>query len=585
MIHINELPFCWTNVVGIDLETAYQVPTKVNKKKVPIDRLGSVIRVVSVSDGTDVWILTQDFEPIKSLLEDQSVLKIFHNALFDLVVYCYQYPCEPTNIYDTLISERILYCGLDYDNELQAVISRRFGEYIDKSLQLSFDKTSPITKEQIEYCAKDVIYLPQIKTQQDKESKERGLEKTIKLDNGVIPAFVDMTITGVGLDTVKLGEIRKEVQTYINNIKTQMYVCLGEDFHLDTQKGMPLPGFSSLCEINFNSPDQLTKVLQKLGIEVNTTKKSVLSYYTGRHPIIKLLLEYKEWIQLNKIRWENFVNPCTNRIHPEWNILGADTGRTSAKNPPMQGVPRPTPDSPNFRQLFKALPGYLILTADYSQQEPRILAHISGDPKLIQAANESDVYLVLGKDIYNRVLTKKDEERQIIKTGVLAIFYGGKPKNLATKLGISLKKAEELESSIQQIYPIAYRWGNQQGNKLFQSSYCSTMIGRKRYYDLKNISKARRFVLSQEARNSPVQGTGADMTKLAMVKIHGIIVDRKLDAHLMLCAHDELVLSVNPDCAQEVKEMVEDEMIKAGEFICPSVKFLVESNLSDSWGH
>ncbi len=601
MYKLNTLPIFPPSVVGLDIETT------------GLDRFQCHIRAIGLSDGYNTWILTENFERIVPILEDPNCIKIIHNADFDLTVICNKYKCKPSNIWDTLIVERLIWCGFQVDHKLDDVLARRLSVMLDKSVRETFiDYEGPLTNEQLNYLENDCKYLVPLYKEQNKEISEKGLGRVVALENHVILPVLDMTLTGVGFN-LKLWEgessdnigMLQEIKNTVTRIEHDIIRCLGYEFYIEVEKKKTrsvkkvkesyiVVEKINVEEINFGSPAQLLKVLNKLGIEVSTTGHEMLEKLVDEHPFISLLLEYKKWNKMSSWNWTKFINPDTGRIHPSWKQSGPDTGRFACGDPNLQQVPRPSSEKdengnnkyPNMRTLFTGLPGHVLITADYSQQEPRILAGVSGDPAMLKAAQESDIYSAFAREIYKKEVGKKDPERQLTKTGVLATAYGSREKGLAPKLGVTVDETKEFQHKVHAAYPVAMSWGNSQVKIVKACGFSKTLTGRRRYFpEIKSVSNDQLWKYDNVCRNNPIQGTGADATKYALWKIYKLINEGNYDAHIIMTIHDEIVVSVRKDQAEELYPKVIEAMETAASTVCPGVKFIAEGKISEIWEH
>lgn len=576
-LKLNTLPSTYPERVGLDIETT------------SLDRFACKLRTVAISDGVETWILTDHFERIAPILEDPTVTKIIHNADYDLPVLVRYLQCDPQNIYDTLLVERILNCGLMIDNSLEQVLARRLGIIIDKSLSTSFNDglfAQIINEEQLQYIENDCKHLIRLSEEQAKEIGACNLWDVVNLENANVLVTLDKTMTGIGFDLSKWSQMRAEIEMALAYLQDEMLQVAGEDFVIRVRRKQKDVLFDDVIEgpdIKWNSPEQLKAVLHVLGLKVRDTKRLTLEQLEDRHPFVPLLLEWKKWFKALTWRWEEYINETTGRIHPNWNQLGTITGRFSSANPNMQQIPRTLPGYPNFRALFRPLPNHNLIICDWSQQEPRILAHVSQDTRMIMAANESDIYLAFAKDIWDEEIEHRDPRRQLAKIAVLATFYGVWHVNLAPRLRISEEETKELQKKIFAAYPNAKRWGDYQFGAVLKHGYTQTVLGRRIYFS--DLRKSLHWKIRKDARNYPIQGTGADMAKLAEVRIRDIIRAHKFDAHFMIGLHDELVVTCHQNQAEEFFPYMQRAMEEAGKTLCPSVNFPVEGVISDKWEH
>jgi DNA polymerase-1 len=587
MYKLNTLPIFSPNVIGLDIETTGKVFYK------------DEIRLIGISDGYTTWVLTEGFERIVPILEDPNCIKVIHNAIFDLPFICSRYTCKPKNVWDSLIVERVINYGNEIGNDLENTLARRLGVLVDKTLQKSFiNYHGPITPEQLDYLENDCKYLLPLYKSQLAQVANDGLGRVVSLENYALLPVLDMVLTGVGFDLAKWEEVRSDLGKVVADIESKIHKLLGYDFYIevpreDKKKGAHLETIN-VVDIKFGGWQQLGCVLDKLGIKTETTRKGELESIENDHPFISLLLEWKFWKKMMGWQWQKYISPVSGRIHPGWNQVGADSGRFSCKEPNLQNIPKDTGEKdengndlyPNLRRLFSGLPGHVLITADYSQQEPRILAGVSGDPAMLRAAQEKDIYIAFAREIYKKEVTKKDKERNLTKIGVLSTFYGKWYETLAPVLGVTVAEAQEFQKSVKSAYPMATAWGDSQFYKVRQCGYSKTLIGRRRYIpEIKDAKGKRRSHFEKVCRNNPIQGTGADATKLALWYIYKGIQEMGCDAHIIMTIHDEIVVSSHPDCSETVFKLVVDSMENAASAVCPGVKFIAEGKISEVWEH
>lgn len=572
MIYLNKWPTRFPKIVGLDIETT------------GLDPFQDEIIALGVSDGKNTVILTEDYERVVALLEDESTLKVIHNALFDLSFLLYRYPCRPRAVWDSMLVERVIFNGQQIGNALDEVLARRCHVLLDKTIREQFiDHNGPLTDEMLAYIEQDVLHLPELYAQQMQDVQERGLGRIVGLENGALLPTVQMYLTGVGFDLELWDQYRTQIEETLDVLRQQMLVDLGPEFAIEVErkkKGVPYVQTIPADEINFAAWQQLLPTLRKLGLKVQSTDRATLEKYAERHPFVQSLLDYKKWLKMSTWKWDEMISPVTGRIHPDWNQIGTITGRFSGN---LQQVPRPQPNRPNMRALFRPRPEHVIIAADFSQQEPRLLAGISQDRKMIDAANELDIYIAFARAIWNEEIDKKDPRRQLTKTGVLATMYGGQADGLAPKMNISVQECQTFQDAVRRTFPVAYQWGNRQLREVKARGYTLTMWGRRSYFP--DLRTKKDWQIANDARNYPIQGSGADMLKLSMIKIRDIIERHKFDASFMIALHDEIVLTVRADQGEELLPLVLKAMEEAGHDICPDVFFPAEGKVGQLWDH
>lgn len=339
---------------------------------------------------------------------------------------------------------------------------------------------------------------------------------------------------------------------------------------------------------NPNSHEQVKLLLADLGyLALDTQAQTLMTLNLKKpSPVLTLLLEWSEWKTIGRWRYDQFVNPLTGKIHPSWNQVAADSGRFSCSSPNMTNVPRPSDGRPNFRNLFIPGEGNLLVVSDFAQQEIRVLAQLSQDPALIKAASTEDVYAAAGEIVYGKKITKADPERFLMKTAILGYFYGASPATTAESLGVTENEAIELHRSLGSAFPVAKRWGDLRIRYLRQQGFSETIWHRRRLFpELATVAPDDLWKYERIARNNPVQGTAADIAKLAMVKIYHALKQGNYNAWIRQMVHDEVVVECVAEQADEVGEIVTAKMLEAMETICPDIQAEVETHVGDSWVH
>jgi len=580
-------------VLGIDIET-----TVTNKKKTANpwqDRMLSV----QVSDGEQAFVLRDHFEQLVPILTNPKQTKIAHNARFDLAFLNHKLGIITTNVWDTLVVERLLYAGdRTRSNALANVLLRRLGVNKDEAVRLSFfEHSGDFTARQLEYMEKDVLYLPEIRRQQMEDISNQGIGRIVGIENRLVRVTTHMYLEGVGFDLNLWDEYTQVIERTLRQRVAHMAK------YLNVPLQTTLFGDEATPIVNLNSTAQRQWLLETFGIQVETTQapelEAVLDHLEStlrspdEDPRVIFLRDYLDWANWNtmwKLDYPSHINPVTGRIHPDWNQNGPGTGRYSCKDPNLQNVrARPVEGEPDIRRLFlpQSKPGptlaeeqYIFTVSDYAQQEPRVMAQICGDPNLIRACNEEDVYIAFGELTLGRKITKA--ERQMFKQGVLAAGYGGGVNKLRQVLNVSEAQAREFYNNLRQTFPGMFAWGDQQGPKVMRYGYASTRWGRRRWWP--NRTQMEDWKIGREARNMPIQGTAADMMKYAMVLLYEQWIEPdQPDAAIALQIHDELVVRTNREIEDFAAYQVTAAMEQAGQEICPDVKTIAETDLMHRW--
>jgi DNA polymerase I-like protein with 3'-5' exonuclease and polymerase domains len=607
-INFDTVPPRWPDIVAVDLETTGLDPHR--------DHL----LAAAVYGNDQVWLFlhTGGFKKLKPMLEDPDILKLFQNAKFDMKWFLKR-GIRVNNIYDTMLADAVIESGRGLPMDLASIAARRAGTYLPKAVREEFfdhpgfDKKS-LTAEQQEYMVHDVAFLSEIRDEQLRLISKAHLERVVDVEFSIVPALVELELTGLRLDAPMWFEQLNWFQLEVARLDTLMRQVVG-DYVLEVpgkKAGRDIIKEISAEEINFNSPAQLKTLLNnRFGMPVDSTSKillaealdymesseefSALDVLAGKGLVggswtddaaefVKLHLDRKKWAKMIGFGYDEFINPLTERVHPSFHQMGARTGRFSCTDPNMQQVPKPSGDGPNMRQLWRADDDEsVILRADYSQQEPRIMAYMSGDEAMIRACNEEDVYLEFAYEMYGRRVDKKSPERQYAKTFVLAVGYGAGVNKLHKASGLPVEECERIKHLIQAKFPVMAQYGNKQFAFLQTYGYVTTALGRKRYVD----EKGKRIFT--EAVNTPIQGTGADMFKLALAKIYSSLTELKkhdkikTNTRVWNLVHDELEVHCHKDEVSVVEELVRQGMEQAGYDLCPSVKHIASVEWGARW--
>lgn len=595
-INFDTVPARWPDVVAVDLETTGLDPHQHH------------LLSCAVYGADQVWLFlhTKGFMKLKPMLEDPDILKLFQNAKFDLKWFLKR-GIEVQNIYDTMLADQVIESGRGLPMDLASIAARRVGTYLPKAVRMTFidhpgfDK-QPLTDEQAEYIVNDVTFLNQIREEQLRLISKSHLERVVDAEFAVVPALVELELAGLRLDAPLWFEQLNWFQLEVGRLDGVMRELIG-DFVLEVpgkKKGEDIIKEIPAAEINFNSPAQLKTLLAaRFGMEMDSTSKILLAealdvidrgedlptdLSSDAAEFVRLHLDRKKWMKMIGFDYDRFINPLTERVHPNFHQMGARTGRFSCTDPNMQQVPKPSGDGPNMRRLWRADDDdHVIIRADYSQQEPRIMAHMSGDPAMIRACNTEDVYLEFAYEMYGRRVDKKAPERQYAKTFVLAVGYGAGSLKLHKASGLPQDECERIKRLIQGKFPVMADYGNKQFAFLQTYGYVTTALGRKRYVD----EKGKRIYT--EAVNTPIQGTGADMFKLALANIHSSLTTERhcgnIDKQTRVwnLVHDEIEVHCHKDEVDRVTEIVKAGMERAGNELCPTVRHIAEANYDMRW--
>ena len=505
---------------------------------------------------------------LKPLFEDKDRPKVAHNAKYDMAV-----------LHQAGIEVR----GLTYDSMLGAFLIDPGGQLGLKKLaasELHVEMTEitellgtgkkQITMAQVPiasaapYAAADVDMTLRLMKKQEPRLKELGLRRLLdEIDMPLVPVLLDMELAGVLIDADFLGEMSQRFEKRLNEIQTEVYAAVGMDF-------------------NLNSPAQLADVLfGKLQLKAPGGRKTptgrisvaadVLDSMRGQHEVIDLILEHR---QLSKLKGTyldalpKLINPDTGRVHTSFNQVGAVTGRVASQDPNLQNIPIRTELGREVRRAFIVDEGHVMIAADYSQVELRIAAHISQDPGLRAAfASGQDIHRATAAKVLG--LAPEDvtsDQRSFAKRVNFGLLYGMGTRSLAEQAGIPMKEAQQFVDAYFAGFPHIRDYIEETKRKAREDGYVETLAGRRRYFPILQTQTrdARTNIMQRaaerEAINHPIQGTAADIIKLAMIQIHAALKKKRFKTRMLLQVHDELVLEAPAEEAQAVVALVKELM-------------------------
>ena len=529
-----------------------------------------------------------DPSPLKEILEAERPLKIAQNAKFDYELLKVHTGIRIGNLFDTMLAERILTAGLTREISLLTIAEKYLGIKLNKATRetfydpMSLASRGKFSKEQLDYAATDVLVLHGIFQNQFKQLKEEDLIETAKLEFTIVPVVSEMELRGSLIDKNKwrayITELEKRRDESNKEIQEEIR-------YLSPYSQVDLFGNES-DTVNLDSPLQLLAVFKKLGEDLPNTSEATL--HRSTHPLARKLLEYRAYEKMITSFGESIlekINPVTGRLHPDFIQLGADTGRFACNNPNLQQIPA---DS-GFRSCFMATPGYKLITADYSQIELRIMAEVSEDPAFLEAFNKGlDLHSLTASQMFRTPLEKIDKEKRFQAKSInFGLMYGRGPVSLGAQIGLPVEEARKLLDVYFSSYKKVKKWLDDVGRQAVRQGYVRTLGGRRRLFlsPEKNHPEYEKLVaaIERQGKNTPIQGTSADITKYALAYIAKKFKEQKLDAYLIHTVHDEIVAEAREDIASEVAKIIEDEMVAAGEKLLKKVPVKVDVYISDRW--
>ncbi len=404
---------------------------------------------------------------------------------------------------------------------------------------------------------------------------EETLRVLDEIEMPLVPVLVEMEWHGVRVDGPYLQELSARLQMHLTQLAQEIYALAGEEF-------------------NIGSPKQLGAILfEKLRLPVvkktktgYSTDAEVLQTLLDQHPIIRKIIEHRELSKLRSTYAEalpKLVNPLTGRIHTKLNQTVTATGRLSSSEPNLQNIPIRTEVGREIRRAFIADPDYRLLSLDYSQIELRILAHMSGDPMLVQAFEQGeDVHTATASILFGVEPHQVDREmRRKAKTVNYAVLYGMSDYGLSQELGIEVSEARQIIAHYFERFPRIKAFTQQILEEARQRGYVRTLLGRKRYLpELHSANRNERMAAERAAINMPFQGTAADIMKLAMIRVWKRLPAIEPAARMLLQVHDELLLETPLNDVMSVATAIAHEMEQAYTLRVP---LTVEAKVGDNW--
>lgn len=533
---------------------------------------------------------------LKPILEGGRYPKAFQNAKFDRLVLHHQGINLAGVVFDTMLASYVL--NPEQTHNL-GDLSERYGlEITAKSYKdLGIPKGKTLADLDIavvaDYCGLDAYatYYLVDKLKAKLAEFPKLTKLLLEVEQPLEPVLATMENTGIKLDTAYLQQFSQQLNRDLQQLEQDTYKAAGEEF-------------------NLSSPKQLSVILfDKLGLDVKKSRKTKTGYSTnqqvleklrGDHPVIDNMLEYRTLAKLKSTYVDALpalVRPSTGRLHTDFNQSVVATGRLSSSNPNLQNIPIRTEFSRQIRQAFIPQTGWLLVAADYSQIELRILAHLSQEPVLIDAyRNNKDVHSVTAK-----LLFEKDditsEERRLGKIINFGVIYGMGAQRFSRESGFETNLGKQFIEKYHQQYACVFEYLERVKQQAIALGYVSTILGRRRYVNLisdslKQLrgSKPEAINLNdlnysyidaqtlRAAANSPIQGSSADIIKIAMIKLQDILQDYQ--ARLLLQVHDELVLEVPPEEWSQLQPIIKSTMEDAVKL---SIPLAVDINAGKNW--
>ncbi|GAB2621046.1 DNA polymerase I [Belliella aquatica] len=520
----------------------------------------------------------------KDIFENENIIKIGQNVKYDILVLK-NYGMEVKGkLYDTMLAHYLIepegkhsmdWLAQQYLNYKPVSIESLIGKKGKNQGNMRDVDEDEVSK----YAAEDADITLKLKQTFDPMIKENGLEKLLhEVENPLINVLAAMEFEGVRIDTESLAELSEVLEEESKAIEKRVYELAGEVFNLASPKQL---GEILFLKLNLDPKAKKTKTGQF------ATGEEVLSKMAGEHEIAAAILEYRQMVKLKSTYVDalpTMINPKTGRIHTTYNQFVAATGRLSSNNPNLQNIPIRTARGREIRKAFVPRDeNYVILAADYSQIELRIMAAFSKDESMIEAfRNGRDIHATTAAKIFQVPLDEVTTDmRRKAKTANFGIIYGISVFGLSQRLNIPRSEAKEIIDSYFKEFSAVKEYMDSCIEKAKKNEYVETILGRRRYLrDINSRNQTMRGFAERNAINAPIQGSAADMIKVAMIQVHDWMIRENLKSKMILQVHDELVFDAHKDEVELLKSEIPKIMANAVKIIVP---LEVEVGLGKDW--
>ena len=519
----------------------------------------------------------------KPLYEDEKILKVGQNLKYDLEVLR-NYGIElKGKMWDTMIAHYLIQPELRHNMDYMAEVYLHYKTiHIDEFIgpkgknQRSMRDLDP--KDVYEYACEDADITLQLKNKLEPELKKHDCEQLFyDIEMPLMPVLAEMEMNGVCLDTASLAETNKQFTARMNEIEQRIYELAGQQFNIASPK--------QVGEILFDKLKIVEKA-KKTKTGQYVTSEEVLQQLKNKHEIVADILEHrglKKLIGTYIDALPKLINPHTGHIHTSFNQTITATGRLSSSDPNLQNIPIRGEDGKEIRKAFIPEPGCLFFSADYSQIELRVMAHLSQDENMIKVFREGkDLHAATAANIYKKPIDEVTrDERTKSKRANFGIIYGITVFGLAERLDIPRDEAKMLIDGYFETFPQVRNYMEKSKEVARQQGYVTTLFGRRRYLpDINSANSVVRGFAERNAINAPIQGTAADIIKVAMIHIFNRFKAEGIRSKMILQVHDELNFSVYPEEKEKVERIVIEEMQNAFQMAVPLV---ADSGFGSNW--
>ncbi len=502
-------------------------------------------------------------EIFRPVYENPKILKVGQNLKYDLTVLANYGIHLSGPLFDTMLAHYLIQPELRHNMDYLAEIYLNYKTiHIEELIgpkgrgQKNMGDLEP--KDIYKYACEDADVTLRLMKPLAEELRKNSLEEVFQnIEMPLMPVLARMERNGVVLDTDTLKEVENDFTARLQTLEKDIYELAGHEFTINSPRQVGEVLFGEL---------KLSEKVKKTKSGQYSTSEEVLRDLHSKHPIVQKILDYRGLKKLLSTYVEalpKLINPATGHIHTSFNQAVTATGRLSSSNPNLQNIPVRGEDGREIRKAFIPEEGEIFFSADYSQIELRIMAHLSGDEHMIEAFNAGhDVHAATAARIFHKDIKDiSQDERRKAKTANFGIIYGISAFGLAERMDVSRTEAKELIDSYFEMYPKIKDYISKAVDTAREKGYIETEFGRRRYLpDINSRNAVVRGYAERNAVNAPIQGTAADIIKIAMIRVQQRLDAEGCKARMMLQVHDELNFSVPTDEFDKVKRIVIEEM-------------------------
>ena len=569
------------SVLSLDTETTSTDPIRAELVGMSFSYAENQAFYVPVpADRSEAQKIVDRFRPV---FENREIMKVGQNIKYDMLVLANYGVQLQGPLFDTMVAHYVLQPELRHNMDYLAEI------YLNYQTIHIEELIGPKGKNQgnmrdlppasvYEYACEDADVTLKLKNKLEKELDENNVRKLFEeIEMPLIPVLAYMERNGVRIDTEALKETSRHFTLRMKQIEEEVYQLAGTEFNIASPKQVGEVLFDRL---------KIVEKAKKTKTGQYVTSEEVLESLRGKHEVVGKILEHrglKKFLGTYIDALPQLSNPETGRIQTSFNQTVTATGRLSSSNPNLQNIPIRNEDGKEIRKAFIPDDGCIFFSADYSQIELRIMAHLSGDPHMIEAFQKGqDIHAATASKIYKVPLEEVTrEQRSKAKTANFGIIYGISVFGLAERLNVDRKEAKELIDGYFENYPHVKEYMNESIRIARERGYIETIFKRKRYLpDINSRNAVVRGYAERNAINAPIQGSAADIIKVAMVRIYQRFLKEGIQSKMILQVHDELNFSVLPEEQEKVKQIVIEEMESAYKMKAP---LLADSGWGQNW--